>query len=59
MGRVTSGSFSPSLKCNIGLGYVEIANTQPGTEICVEVYGRKIDAELVKLPFVPLKHVKL
>ncbi len=58
IGTVTSGSFSPSLGYNIGLGYVEKGHELPGTRIEIEVHGRRVPAEIVKLPFVNLKHKK-
>ena len=55
-GIVTSGSFSPTLKTGIGLGYVETVLSNVGAAIDVEIHGRPVAAEVVKLPFVPLKH---
>lgn len=51
IGHVTSGTMSPSLKVGIGLGYVQKAYAKVGTEIAVEVRGRLLKAEVVKLPF--------
>jgi aminomethyltransferase len=56
IGIVTSGSFSPTLKQNIALGYVETSLAKPGVDIEIEVHKRKVRAQIVKLPFVPLKH---
>jgi aminomethyltransferase len=56
IGRVTSGSYSPTLKCGIGLGYVETALSAPGGAIEIEIHDRKVSAQIVKLPFVPWKH---
>ena len=50
-GVVTSGTFSPTLKKNIGMGYVEIENSKPGTEIEIVVRDKAIKANVVKLPF--------
>ena len=50
-GEVTSGTFSPTFKKNIGMGYVETANAAPGTEIDVVVRDKAIKAVVVKLPF--------
>lgn len=55
-GRVTSGSYSPTLKCGIGLGYVETALSVPGNTVEIEIHGRRVPAEIVRLPFVPWKH---
>ncbi len=51
IGRVTSGTLSPSLQMPIGMGYVPAEIARPGQEIHV-VAGRKLlKAEIVKLPF--------
>jgi aminomethyltransferase len=44
--------MSPCLKVGIGTGYVKPAYAKVGTEIAVEVRGRLLKAEVVKLPFV-------
>jgi len=51
IGEVTSGSISPLTKIGIAMGYVETAFATPGTQICVDVRGRLLKAEVVKMPF--------
>jgi len=51
IGIVTSGSISPMSKIGIAMGYVETAFAAPGTEIFVNIRGRKLKAEVVKMPF--------
>jgi aminomethyltransferase len=51
IGKVTSGTQSPSLGYGIGMGYLKKEWSQPGSEIWVDVRGRKLKAEVVKLPF--------
>ena len=51
IGRVTSGGPSPTLDTNIGLGYVPIAYSEPGTRIAIEIRGRPVQAEITTLPF--------
>lgn len=51
MGEVTSGSESPSTGKLIGMGYVQTAYSKPGTTIWVDIRGKKIPAQVVKLPF--------
>ncbi len=51
IGHVTSGTQSPSLKKGIGMGYVQTPYSQIGTEIFVEIRGRKLKAQIVKPPF--------
>ncbi len=51
LGKVTSGTMSPSLKKGIGMGYVKSSHTKFGTEIFVRIRNKEIPAEIVKLPF--------
>jgi len=51
IGVVTSGSISPLSKIGIAMGYVETAFANIGTEIFVDIRGRKLKAEVVKMPF--------
>jgi aminomethyltransferase len=49
-GEVTSGSHSPMLDRGIGMGYVEVAHTEPGSTITIDVRGRGRRAEVVRKP---------
>ena len=51
IGTVTSGTQSPSLKRGIGMGYVQTPYSKAGSEIYVEVRGKKLKAKVVKPPF--------
>ena len=51
IGHVTSGTMSPLRKIGIGLGYVDVAYSKPGTEIWLDNRGRKLKALVVKPPF--------
>ena len=51
IGEVTSGTMSPMRKIGIGLGYVQTAYAALGTEIFIDVRGRKLKAVVVKPPF--------
>ncbi|WP_339612062.1 glycine cleavage system aminomethyltransferase GcvT [uncultured Planktosalinus sp.] len=51
IGFVTSGTMSPSLNKGIGLGYVPIAYSEPGSEIAVQIRKNVVPATVVKLPF--------
>jgi len=51
IGRVTSGSFSPSLSCGIGLGYVDITYANIGEEIIIKHGPVEIDAKITNKPF--------
>ncbi|MEI5983323.1 UNVERIFIED_CONTAM: gcvT [Trichonephila clavipes] len=52
IGRVTSGTQSPSLKKSVGLGYVDTAFTKEGTEIFISIRNQPIKAVVKKPPFV-------
>jgi aminomethyltransferase len=52
IGKVTSGTISPMLNVGIGLGYVTAENSNIGSTIFVDVRGKALKAEVVKVPFV-------
>jgi len=52
IGFVTSGTPSPSLGENIGVGYVARELSDPGQRLNVEIRGRMVQAEVVPTPFV-------
>lgn len=51
IGRVTSGTQSPSLQKAIGLGYVNQNFSKEGSEIFIKIRDNKVKAKVVKLPF--------
>ncbi len=51
VGRITSGTYSPTLKKPIAMGYVPPEFAEPGTELTIDVRGRTEPARVVKLPF--------
>jgi aminomethyltransferase len=51
IGKVTSGTMSPSMKVGIGLGYVSVENTALDQEIFIEIREKGVKAKVVKLPF--------
>lgn len=52
IGRVTSGTQSPTLDHPIGLAYVSSFHNKPGTKIQIKIGSKFLEAEVVKLPFV-------
>jgi aminomethyltransferase len=50
-GVVTSGTQTPYLKKAIGMAYVPSNRTETGTEIEVDVRGRRAKAAIVAMPF--------
>jgi aminomethyltransferase len=51
IGKVTSGTQSPSLQKAIGLAYVDKSFAKEGTEIYINIRDKKVKAKIVKLPF--------
>jgi len=51
IGKVTSGTQSPSLQKGIGMGYVKTAFSKVGTEIFIKIRDNKVLARVVKMPF--------
>jgi aminomethyltransferase len=52
IGRVTSGTQSPSLNKGIGLGYVKTNFSNPDQKILVQIRKKFVPATILKLPFV-------
>jgi aminomethyltransferase len=50
-GTVTSGTYAPFLEKSIGLAYLPAARAAVGTELAVEIRGRRIGARVVPTPF--------
>jgi len=50
-GHVTSGTQTPFLKKAIGLAYLPVEATSPGSEFEVDIRGRRAPARVVPLPF--------
>jgi glycine cleavage system T protein (aminomethyltransferase) len=50
-GIVTSGTQTPFLRKAIGMAYLPIAATAPGTDFEIEIRGRRAPARVVPLPF--------
>jgi aminomethyltransferase len=51
IGVVTSGSFSPSLSCGIGMGYVASGAAKPGGDIVLVGDNVEIEGSFVEKPF--------
>jgi aminomethyltransferase len=50
-GRVTSGSPAPFLKKNIGMAYVPVESSAPGTQIRIGIRSQEAPAKIVPVPF--------
>ena len=51
VGKVTSGTFSPSLQRPVAMGYLRPDLASPGTELTIDVRGHVEPARVVELPF--------
>jgi aminomethyltransferase len=51
VGEVTSGTFSPTLRRPIAMGYVTAALAAAGTVVEIDVRGKPAPATVVRLPF--------
>ncbi len=58
IGKVTSGTFGPSVEHSIAMGYVDNNYTSINTKVFLEVRGKKIPANICNLPFYKKKYVK-
>lgn len=50
IGKVTSGTMSPSMGIGIGMGYVNRPHTKSETEIYITIRNRKLKAVVEKMP---------
>jgi len=51
VGKVTSGTQTPTLKKSIGMAYLPQENTSTGSEFEVDIRGRRTRARVVPMPF--------
>jgi aminomethyltransferase len=56
VGRITSGTFSPTLQRPIAMGYVATPLSEPGTKLKLEQRGKLFEATVTTLPFVPHRY---
>ena len=56
IGRITSGTFSPSLQRPIAMGYVATAFAEPGGKLTLEQRGKLFEATVTPMPFVPHRY---
>ncbi len=58
VGVVTSGGFAPSLGCPIAMGDVPAALGAVGTQLFLDVRGKKLPATVAAMPFVPHRYYR-
>ncbi len=51
IGRVTSGTYGPTVEKNIALAYVPVERSKIGTALAVRIRDRDVPAQVVRLPF--------
>jgi aminomethyltransferase len=51
IGEVTSGTFSPTLKCGIAMAYVPVEYTTEGEEVTIKIRNKFAKGKIVKFPF--------
>jgi aminomethyltransferase len=56
IGRVTSGTYGPSVQCPVAMGYVPVSQARPGTLLYAEVRGQKTPLTVSELPFAPHRY---
>jgi aminomethyltransferase len=49
--NVTSGTFAPFLQKGIGLAYLPAARAAVGTDLAIDIRGRRTAARVVATPF--------
>ena len=50
-GIVTSGTHAPTLGKALGMGYVPVELSEPGSQLDIEIRGQKVAAQVVETPF--------
>jgi aminomethyltransferase len=58
IGTLTSGGYAPSLEAAVGQGYVPSEYAKAGTNVFVDVRGRRIAAKIAKMPFMDARTKK-
>ena len=58
IGRVTSGSFGPTVGAPIAMGYVETNLAAVDSEVFAVVRGKPLAMTVVKMPFVPQRYYR-
>lgn len=56
VGIVTSGGFSPSLQQPIAMAYVSSELAAVGTDLEIEIRGKRLSAKVAPMPFVPNRY---
>jgi len=58
IGKITSGTFGPSVNAPVAMGYIDSDFSKIGNKIKIEVRGKKYNAKISELPFYKKSYVK-
>ena len=58
IGRVTSGTFGPSLQAPIAMGYVQAAYAADGTALDFMLRGKPVPGTVAPLPFISHRYAR-
>tara|TARA_B100001093_G_scaffold6923_1_gene6866 strand:- start:550 stop:1644 length:1095 start_codon:yes stop_codon:yes gene_type:complete len=58
IGKITSGTFGPSINAPVAMGYINVDSSGIGNKIKIEVRSKKYDAKISELPFYKKSYVK-
>ena len=58
IGHITSGCPSPTLGCNVAMGYLPAEHSVIGNKVNVVVRNKAISAIVSKMPFVPCSYYR-
>ncbi len=58
IGEVTSGTFGPSVKSPIAMGYVSNSHIKSNTKVFLQIRGKKIPANICDMPFYKKNYMK-
>jgi aminomethyltransferase len=50
IGRLTSGTFSPLLRCGVGMGYVETSQAEAGMPVNINIRGKMAKGKIAAFP---------
>lgn len=59
IGEITSGTYSPSLKCPIAMGYVETKSAKAGTDVMIKIRNKMQKAQVTAMPFVESRYYRV
>ena len=58
IGKITSGTFGPSINASVAMGYIDFDSSSVGNKVRLEVRGKKYEAKVSALPFYKKSYVK-